>query len=179
MLKLFAILSISLISFFVCFSSTYAKTSPRIFKNIRLIKKNIQASQKPLISEPKLTFDENSSNFSNVQTLIMQKINEYRVQNGLYKVKTNQETCSFAQKRAQEIASSFSHDGFRSRFDNKTLPYASYSEVTENIAMTSDYKEVVNMWINSSGHAENMRRDTPFVCVAQNGNYFAYEGWKP
>ena len=45
--------------------------------------------------------------------------------------------------------------------------------------MNSDYLEIVDGWINSPTHAENMRADTPFICVVQNGDYFAYEGWKP
>jgi uncharacterized protein YkwD len=59
------------------------------------------------------------------------------------------------------------------------MPYAKWSAITENIAMTSNYGDVVTMWKNSSGHAANMRADTPFVCVMQNGNYYAYEGMKP
>ena len=59
------------------------------------------------------------------------------------------------------------------------LDYHSWSKVTENIAETPNYAEVVNLWANSPGHAENMRADTPFVCVRQAGNYFAYEGMKP
>jgi uncharacterized protein YkwD len=107
------------------------------------------------------------------------QINAYRAQNGLGPVSTNSEVCSFAAIRAQEIASDFSHNGFTNRINSKTLPYSSYHEVTENIAMNSDASQIVTMWINSPGHAENMRKDTPYVCVAQSGNYFAYEGWHP
>ncbi len=113
------------------------------------------------------------------QDFIMSEINEYRRSQGLSIVKTHSSTCAFAKTRAKEIATSFNHDGFRDRINNKTLPYPSYSSITENIAMTSDYKQVVTMWKNSSGHAENMRKDTPFVCVEREGNYYAYEGWKP
>ena len=109
----------------------------------------------------------------------MTKINEYRKSQGLSEVKTDQYTCDFAKTRAGEIATSFNHDGFRSRINNKSLPYPSYSQVTENIAMTSNYQDVVNMWISFSGHAENMRKDTPYVCVERNDNYYAYEGWRP
>jgi len=109
----------------------------------------------------------------------MQKINEYRSSQGLGSVSTDSNTCSFARTRASEIVQSFNHDGFRSRISAKTLPYGAYHEVTENIAMTSDYTQVVTLWINSSGHAENMRKDTPFVCVEKSGNYYAYEGWRP
>lgn len=107
------------------------------------------------------------------------QINAYRAQNGLGAVSTNSETCSFAAIRAQEIASDFSHNGFTNRINSKTLPYSSYHEVTENIAMNSDASQIVTMWINSPGHAENMRKDTPYVCVAQSGNFFAYAGWRP
>lgn len=94
-------------------------------------------------------------------------------------MKTDSYSCDFAKLRAEEIAQNFNHDGFSNRINAKSLPYPSYHEVTENIAMTPDYKDVVSMWINSSGHAENMRRDTPLVCVERNGNYYAYEGWRP
>jgi uncharacterized protein YkwD len=110
---------------------------------------------------------------------IMNAINEYRKLKGLSEVKTDSYTCSFAKTRAQEISINFNHDGFSQKVANKSLPYPSYSLITENIAMTSDYKKVAELWINSPGHAENMRQNTPFVCVENYGNYFAYEGWKP
>jgi len=113
------------------------------------------------------------------QNYIIQKINDYRSSQGLGSVGTDSNSCSFAKTRAGEITQSFNHDGFRNRISAKTLPYGSYHEVTENIAMTSDYTQVVTMWINSPGHAENMRKDTPFVCVEKSGNYYAYEGYKP
>lgn len=114
-----------------------------------------------------------------IQSYIIQKINDYRSSQGLGSVSTDSNTCAFARTRANEITQSFNHDGFRSRISAKTLPYGSYHEVTENIAMTADYTQVVTLWINSSGHAENMRKDTPFVCVEKSGNYYAYEGWRP
>lgn len=110
---------------------------------------------------------------------IMQAINQYRMSLGLNSVSTNDATCNFAKIRAQEIASNFSHDGFTQRIQNHTLPYSNYSLVTENIAETANYQEVVAMWKNSPGHAANMRANTPFVCVENYGNYYAYEGWNP
>lgn len=109
----------------------------------------------------------------------MDGINNYRASKGLSKASSNQGTCAFAKTRSGEISSAFNHDGFNQRISSHTLPYGSYSLVTENIAQTSNSADVVNMWINSPGHAENMQKDTPFICVVQNGNYFAYEGWKP
>jgi uncharacterized protein YkwD len=116
---------------------------------------------------------------NDVTNYIMNEINSYRKSLGLSTVQTSTETCNFAKIRAQEISTSFTHDGFTNRKNAGTLPYASWTSITENIAMTSDYKQVETMWQNSAGHAANMRANTPYVCVMQYGNYFAYEGMKP
>lgn len=114
-----------------------------------------------------------------VRDFIMNAINDYRKSQGLTPVSTDPYTCGFAATRAHEIVSNFDHSGFTTRINSKTLPYPSYAEITENLAMTSNYREVVTLWINSAGHAENMRKNTPYVCVAYDGNYYAYEGWRP
>ncbi len=114
-----------------------------------------------------------------VRDYIMNAINDYRRSQGLNLVSTDSYTCGFASVRVHEIVSNFDHSGFTERISSKTLPYPSYAEITENLAMTSNYKEVVNLWINSPGHAENMRKNTPYVCVSYEGNYYAYEGWRP
>lgn len=116
---------------------------------------------------------------TNQITFMISAINNYRATQGLPAVQTDPLTCSFAKVRAEEIAKSFSHDGFSNRLNSKSLPYPSYSLISENIAQTSNYQEVVNLWINSAGHAANMRLATPYVCVANSGDYYAYEGWKP
>ena len=121
----------------------------------------------------------NNSSLSTEQLFIHTAINDFRKSKGLSEVKTDTNTCNFAALRAKEITTSFNHDGFRQRIDSTSLPYPSYHMVTENIAMTSNYQDVVNMWINSEGHRLNMEKDTPFVCVGKEGKYYAYEGWKP
>lgn len=102
---------------------------------------------------------------------IMEKINSYRASFGLSPVTEDPQTCAYAQLRANELVNKFNHAG-------TDYPYA-YSEVTENIAMTTNPQEVVDLWINSPTHAENMRKNTPYVCVRNNGPYYAYEGWRP
>lgn len=110
---------------------------------------------------------------------IMNAINDYRRSLGLGPFQTDPYTCSFAKIRAQEISTNFSHEGFTQRLNNHNFPFPEYSYITENIAVTPNYKDVVNLWINSPAHAANMQKDTPFVCVQNYGNYYAYEGWKP
>jgi uncharacterized protein YkwD len=110
---------------------------------------------------------------------MLNEINIYRKSQGLPEVRTDPHTCNFAKIRAQEISTSFSHEGFQNRMNTNSLPYPSYSEVTENIAMHSDYSAVVPMWIGSPGHEANLKKNTSFACIAQHGSYFAYEGWQP
>jgi uncharacterized protein YkwD len=111
---------------------------------------------------------------------IINEINRYRASKGLAPVQMSAETCAFARTRAQEVVDPhFDHNGFNQRVSNKTIPYKVWSTVTENIAMTSNPAELVTLWINSPPHAENMRRDTPYVCVQKFGNYYAYEGMRP
>jgi uncharacterized protein YkwD len=116
---------------------------------------------------------------NNIQNFIINEINKFRISNGLSSIKTDPYTCGFAKTRVLEITSDFSHTGFTNRVNNKTLPYPSYSLITENIALNSDYRDVVQSWINSPVHAENMKKDTPFVCVENSDIYYVYEGWKP
>lgn len=110
---------------------------------------------------------------SEISQYLLDEVNKYRASQGVAAAQMDSNTCDFAQKRAQELKSNFSHDGFNS------LPYASYSQVTENIAQTGNYKDVIPMWVNSSGHAANMRANTPFICVKQYEDYYALEGWRP
>ena len=112
----------------------------------------------------------------NHEQFFIDQINEYRNSLGLSPVETNEQTCSFAKTRAQEISTDFSHTGFFKRVNTNTLPYTNYALVTENIAEAPDYQNIVTLWKNSPEHAANMRADTPYVCVENYGNYYVYEG---
>lgn len=116
---------------------------------------------------------------SNISGNLIDQINEYRISKGLSEVSTDQYTCAFANTRAIEITSAFNHDGFSSRVSSKTLPYPSYSEIAENIAMSSNPADVVQGWIDSPGHNANILKNTPHACIGNSGNYYAYESWRP
>jgi uncharacterized protein YkwD len=116
---------------------------------------------------------------SAVTAYLINGVNAYRANYGLPPVQASLQTCAFAVVRAQEITQNFNHDGFYDRVDNHTIPYSEWTHATENIAEAPDYHEVVNLWANSPPHAANMRDSTPYVCIVQNGNYFAYEGMRP
>lgn len=140
---------------------------PTIVPTLQLV---YQPTQVPVQQNPQL---------SDVSAYILNGVNAYRSSLGLNHVQASAETCSFATTRAQEITNGFNHNGFYTRVNNHTLPYAQWSHATENIAEAPDYKEVVTLWENSPEHAANMRDNTPYICIEQNGNYFAYEGMRP
>lgn len=131
-----------------------------------------------MLSFHSMAFSETNSS-EEVTDYLIKEVNRYRSSYGLSPVKTSKETCDFAKIRAKEIALNFSHDKFNQRYKEGKLPYSSWREVNENIAMSSDYKKVVDMWIHSPGHAKNMRANTPYVCIKQYGDYYAYLGMRP
>lgn len=110
---------------------------------------------------------------------LMSQINNFRAGKGLAPLSMDGYTCAFASLRAGEIVSAFNHDGFSGRIDGNSLPYPSYSNVAENIAMNSDPNAVVQGWIDSPGHNENMSKDVPYGCVGISGNYYVFEAWRP
>lgn len=110
---------------------------------------------------------------------LLKQVNDFRASNGLPSVQTNGYTCGFASIRAQEISQNFNHDGFNQRLGSRTLPYPSYSLVVENIEENSDSSQVITDWIASPGHNANMRADTTYACIANSGDYYTYEGYKP
>ena len=135
----------------------------------------------PQAATPNPTQTQTQTTISNtsLSQQLLDQVNAFRASKGLPAVQTDGYTCGFATIRSNEITSGFNHDGFNNRASSHTLPYPSYTSVTENIAENSDPTQVVNAWIASPGHNENMQKDTPFVCIANLGNYYAYEGWKP
>lgn len=110
---------------------------------------------------------------------LINQINGYRQSQGLPEVRTDSYTCGFAATRAQEVATNFSHDGFNQRVNSQTLPYPSFSNVTENLAQAESEDTVIQMWINSPSHATNLKANVTFACVRKIGKFYAFEGWKP
>jgi len=110
---------------------------------------------------------------------LMKQINDFRAGKGLGSFSTDGYTCSFAVTRAKEIESDFSHSGFRNRIDGKSLPYPSFTGISENIAMNSDPNAVVQGWIDSPGHNENLSNSHAHACVGKSGNNYAFESWNP
>lgn len=110
---------------------------------------------------------------------ILKLINVYRATKGLSSIQTDTFSCAFAQKRLTEIKANFSHEGFKKRLEGYTMPYPNTSILSENIARNIEPVNIVPSWIQSEGHRENLEKDTPFGCIAIDGEYVVFEGWKP
>ena len=90
---------------------------------------------------------------------VIRIVNEERADNGLTPLEKREDLCRLADIRAKEIVQSFSHtrpDG-RSCFsiiEDNNIPYYALGE---NIAMgQTTPEEVMDSWMNSSGHRENI-----------------------
>lgn len=105
------------------------------------------------------------------------QINTYRAKYGLSPIKTDSYSCAFAQKRSQEIVSNFSHSGWN--LSSILSAYPTYSRAFENIAYGYNDSNIIQAWIDSPGHAENMRSNVTYVCVGKTGTYYAMEGYRP
>ncbi len=158
------------------FSIPFAKTQkplkmPALLTlSLPQLKRNVSVRSFAMISLDK-------SNTMDLRALaIFNAINQFRVQNGLPQVFSSRDTCSFAQTRAQEIVNNFNHNGFQQRIQNHRLPYQTYVTVVENLAMNTNYLDVLNAWVASPGHKENLLRHLQFGCVGDSGVYFTFEG---
>lgn len=95
------------------------------------------------------------------QNQVISLVNRDRANNGLGPVTATPELMAAAQKRAEEIVSTFSHtrpDG-RSCFTVLSECGVSYSSCGENIAAGQNTPEAVETaWMNSPGHRANILR---------------------
>lgn len=112
-------------------------------------------------------------------TIMLDRINEYRLSLGFPPYATHDAVCAFAQVRVREISSDFSHNGFNSRMGSGTLPYPSFSYAAENIADVSSFEAALDIWKNSPTHNQNLLSDSPYACVAGIGRYFVLLIWTP
>ena len=105
-------------------------------------------------------------------------INDYRIQNGKNRLDKHDPLCDLAKIRVYEIKSDWSHQGFESRKDGDLFARFCNTEkldclgIGENLAMNfNTVSDVMNGWINSEGHRENMLGDYNVQCVAVDNGY--------
>ncbi|MBP0965522.1 MAG: hypothetical protein J5999_09580 [Oscillospiraceae bacterium] len=103
-------------------------------------------------------------------------VNQARAEHGASSLSLDSKLCDAANKRAQEIATKFSHtrpDG-RDCFTVLDEYGISYYGCGENIAAgSSDANSIFNMWMNSSGHRANILNSSyRYIGIGKYGNYW-------
>ncbi len=111
----------------------------------------------------------NMSSYSNEG--LWSLINNYRKENGKAVLKVDSGLCEYANLRAREIVTDWSHDGF---FQVRHQQYcSSCSYIGENLAREfSTPQEIFNGWLGSPGHKENLDRPFNIGCLG-----FYYNGY--
>ena len=138
---------------------------------------------------PEATYDDTpftvyaSANYSDAQTesyaiQVAAIVNRERAANGLAPLKYSDKLSEAALVRAEEIQSVFSHtrpNGTRC-FTAVTEAGISYTSVGENIAYGQRTpEEVMNSWMNSSGHRANILGNYDYIGIGvtnRNGTYY-------
>lgn len=133
---------------------------------------------KPISTNPYV--QNNSSNDSSYVDEVIRIVNEERARQGLQPLKKSNDLCKVAAIRATETISLFSHTrpNGQSCFSILKEYHIPYMTVGENIAAGQQTPaEVMNSWMNSQGHRENIMNSSfgqIGVGVVRGGSYGIY-----
>lgn len=103
-------------------------------------------------------------------------VNQYRAKNGMSQLQWYLPLCDYARQRSQQISTDFSHEGYLSDAESKVL-YQQYcpecARTGENLAEGFISEEgVLQGWINSPTHKENLDYDWTYACAYFYGNKY-------
>lgn len=104
-----------------------------------------------------------SGDYAGMETEVLRYINEYRAKKGLAPLVLNDtinraamEHCKYLGNKAHQL----NHDGFEDRMHGLMAVIKPCYAAAENVARgQKDAKEVVNNWLSSPGHKENIEGD--------------------
>lgn len=109
---------------------------------------------------------------------ILTDINTYRARYDLLPLEQNDNLCTLAGKRVEQIKTDWSHDQFQSEIDQiNDMDGVFY----ENLARTFEPQDVVWGWsMSQMGHREAMLVPAmKYGCVTQSGDHYVFEGYVP
>ncbi|MDK2585404.1 CAP domain-containing protein [Romboutsia sedimentorum] len=144
--------------------------------------KDNTATDKPVVKPDENNTDNTAGNFSAFQKEVTDLVNVERTNRGLKPLTLDSQISNVATKKSQDMIDKnyFDHNSptYGSPFDMMKQFGISYKSAGENIAMgQNNPKEVVNAWMNSKGHRENIL-NTNFtnigVGIAKNSNGSIY-----
>ncbi|MGB3535135.1 MAG: CAP domain-containing protein [Microcoleaceae cyanobacterium] len=124
----------------------------------------------------------NNVNLEQLQQSVFQQVNEYRVSQNISPLTLDPTISQPSKQHSQNMATGkvpFSHNGAKQRFD-KIANQISYQKIAENVGYNSGYnnpaEQVVQGWIKSDGHRENILGDYNLtgIGIAKNdkGEYY-------
>lgn len=98
-----------------------------------------------------------NTDINEMREYILDKINEYRAEKGRTLLELDDELNDYAQVRAEEASTKFSHTrpNGESALDELWENYPNHI-MNENLATAFAYKDVAKSWYNSKGHKKNM-----------------------
>lgn len=95
------------------------------------------------------------------ENLLFRMINKWRVDNKFKPYNKNNIICAVADKRLPEIIKNFSHEDFQ-----KEIQKIKYKSMGENLVKGYDNEEdILNSWLNSQEHYENLVKPYTDSCV--------------
>ena len=112
------------------------------------------------IQDDRLTYEETA----------MLTIQVWRSENNLPEYKIDSELCELAERRSFEISDNWSHDGFVGLIFS-----TEFRSLGENISREfEDPRELVQGWLDSPTHRENLDADFEYSCLRCNELYCAH-----
>ena len=137
-----------------------------------------QSSLNLTISRSSQARNSKAPSLNELEELVFQQVNEYRIARGLRPLRLDPRISEQARIHSENIArgvAPFSHEGFRDRAKtiDREIPYR---RAAENLAFNQGFanpaERAILGWIDSSGHRRNMEGDYELtgIGVAKNSN---------
>lgn len=112
-------------------------------------------------------------NFSTIDSLVLNKLNEYRLSANLARLVINKKIWVIANKHSISMAKEekpFNHDGFSERADDvrKVMGLSGIGNVGENLALipVANTNLIINYWNESPTHKKNVEGDYTYVGIS-------------
>lgn len=118
--------------------------------------------------------------YKKMQQDILYYVNKHRKEKGLAALTMNNIACEEALQHSKDMANrkvDFSHDGFYDRMKDVKAKMGPVCGFAENVAYGKiGAKEVVDMWLDSPGHRENIEGDYALmgIGIARSNDGYLY-----
>lgn len=99
------------------------------------------------------------------------EVNDWRREQGLSEYVENDSLCRYASIRLYQIQKENNHNYFL----KEVRSYFPSGEISENLANDFDNEsEILESWLNSPSHRENLKKNYIYSCIATDGHYVVH-----